>query len=525
MNKINILDCTLRDGGYCNKWRFGFDNIKKIVRGLIDANIDIIECGYITKEIGTECDASKYSNLNDVSDVIPDNNKGKMFVVMMNWNEYDVSELPYCSETVIDGVRVAFHKKELQQGLKVCESLKEKGYKVFVQAMVSLNYCDKEFIELIKKVNTIHPYAFYIVDSFGVMKKKSLMYMLDMVDKNLLKDIWIGFHSHNNLQLAYSNAQCLADIPMKRNLIIDSSVFGMGRGAGNLNTELFIDYLNENYNKKYNIEPLLSVIDEIIVRFYEERPWGYTLPNYLSAIYNIHPNYAMFLDSKKTLTVKEINEIFSMLDKEKGVSFDGDYIESKYVQFLGKKDNEIKVGNFAKLLDGKTVLLIAPGNSAIEEKEKIKEYADRKDVISISINFNYLELETDFIFLSNLRRYRELDKGLLEKCIVTTNIPADNVNMKVKYKNLLNEEEYVQDNALLMTVKFLLRFNINEILLAGVDGYAADENDNYAYKKMVVHRNKEILEMMNVGMKKVLKAYGQAVKIEFITKQKYIILN
>ena len=34
MNRVQILDCTLRDGGYCNQWKFGEKNKKIIVNGL-----------------------------------------------------------------------------------------------------------------------------------------------------------------------------------------------------------------------------------------------------------------------------------------------------------------------------------------------------------------------------------------------------------------------------------------------------------------------------------------------------------
>lgn len=125
----------------------------------------------------------------------------------------------------------------------------KKGYKVFVQPMVSLNYTDEEFLSLIQLVNHIKPYAFYIVDSFGMMNKKNLIRLFYLVEHNLDESIWIGFHSHNNKQLAYSNAQCLIDTQTARNLIIDSSIFGMGRGAGNLNTELIVEYLNDNFHE------------------------------------------------------------------------------------------------------------------------------------------------------------------------------------------------------------------------------------------------------------------------------------
>ena len=83
------------------------------------------------------------------------------------------------------------------------------------------------------------PYAFYLVDSFGTMKRKDMLRFFYMIEHNLREDIVIGFHSHNNLQLAYANAQTLVDLQTSRSLILDSSIMGMGRGAGNLNSELF----------------------------------------------------------------------------------------------------------------------------------------------------------------------------------------------------------------------------------------------------------------------------------------------
>ena len=173
---------------------------------------------------------------------------------MINYGEFSLEKIPVYQGKGIQGIRVAFHKKDADKATEYCRKLKEKGYMVFVQPMISLSYSDTEFIQLIQRVNEIKPYAFYIVDSFGMMKRKNLLRLFYMVEHNLSEDIWVGFHSHNNLQLAYSNAQSLIEAQTTRNIIIDTSVYGMGRGAGNLNTELFADYLNEYTEKKYIIK-------------------------------------------------------------------------------------------------------------------------------------------------------------------------------------------------------------------------------------------------------------------------------
>ena len=112
MNKVHVLDCTLRDGGYCNQWKFGFSNIKKIISGLTSANIDIIECGFLSNSIDYAVDVSKFKKIEQISSVIPNKRNNTMYVAMANYGDFDVTTLPVCNHSSIDGIRVAFHKKD-----------------------------------------------------------------------------------------------------------------------------------------------------------------------------------------------------------------------------------------------------------------------------------------------------------------------------------------------------------------------------------------------------------------------------
>ncbi len=521
MNKISILDCTLRDGGYCNNWEFGFDNIRKITDGVVNAGIEIVECGFLTNKIKYNKDASKYTTLEEIAAVIPENRNGKIFVAMMNYGEYNLDELPACDGKSIDGIRLAFHKKDLAEAMEVCEKIKEKGYLVFIQAMVSLAYSDNEFLSLINRVNEIQPYAFYIVDSFGMMKSKDLIRLFYVVEHNLDENIWIGFHSHNNLQLAYSNAQTLCTVTTNRNLIIDSSIYGMGRGAGNLNTELFVNYLNENADKNYDIKPLLTIIDEILNEFYQRNYWGYSLPNYLSASHNAHPNYAGYLDDKKTLTVDDMDEIFSMMDDEKKVHFDSNYIEKLYISYMEKGTvNNKHIEDLKVAVDRKKLLLIAPGKSSTDEKDKVISFMENKDTVAVSVNFAYDKV--DYIFLSNLRRFKELENNEKGKCIVTSNISTSDAYLQTPYKALLNNEVAVKDNAGLMAIKLFISLGVKDIYLAGFDGYTHDVKENYGDTKLEFISKNAVLDAMNEGMNKVLAQYSQTVRINFITEPKHL---
>lgn len=525
MANIKVLDCTLRDGGYCNHWKFGKNNIKKINEGLVEAGIDIIELGFVSNKIEYDEDMSKYSNFSEAAATMPLVRSDKMFVCMINYGEYDIEEIPLCNGSSVDGIRVAFHKQDSKLALEFCQQIQRKGYKVFVQPMVTLNYSDEEFLHLIKDVNNISPYAFYIVDSFGVMKRKDLIRLFYMVENNLSEKINIGYHSHNNMQLAYSNAQTLVDLYTKREVIIDSCVFGMGRGAGNLNTELFVEYLNDTMDTKYDLKPLLTIIDDILNTFYQQNYWGYSLPNYLSAKHAIHPNYAGYLDAKKTLTVENLDEIFSMMDNRKKAIYDKAYIEELYKIYMAKGESyEVHLSELKSVVEGKKVLIIAPGISCFEEKDKIKTFVHENDVISFSVNFDYKELQTNYIFLSNLRRYREMESENLDRCIVTSNIPSLNVYLRTKYSDLLNSYEAVEDNAGLMLIKFLIRLRASKIYIAGIDGYTIDYSKNYVDKNMNFFTRKATCEAMNIGLNMALKEFASKIEIEFLTTPKYVVV-
>lgn len=523
MGKVSVLDCTLRDGGYCNQWNFGFENIVRITCGLVEAGVDIIECGFLTQKTEYDKNMSKFNTLDQIAQVLPVNREGKIFVCMMNYGEFTVEDLPEYDASSIDGIRVAFHKKDIYSALEACETIQKKGYKVFIQAMVSLNYSDEEFLDLIKKVNVFKPYAFYIVDSFGVMKRKDLIRLFYMVEHNLADGVAIGYHSHNNMQLAYANAQSLVDIRTNRDMIFDSSIYGMGRGAGNLNTELFVEYLNDNVGSNYVLKPLLNIIDEILSDFYQQNYWGYSLPNYLSAKHNAHPNYAGYLDAKKTLTVEAMDELFALMDDEKRAGYDKEYIERLYVKYMASgRVLETHLKEFKDVISGKDILIIAPGRSSVEEKDKVIAAAKQENIVTIGINFDYAEYDTDYIFLSNLRRFKELPEKKRRKCIVTSNVPAVDVYLQTKYHNLLNEVEAIRDNAGMMLIKYLIQMGVRKVLIAGIDGYSTDPTMNFAYQKMNLYMQKATCEAMNRGITEMLKKFSQDIEIEYVTTQRYI---
>lgn len=89
-------------------------------------------------------------------------------------------------------------------------------------------YSSSELLNLVRKVNEIKPNGLTIVDTTGAMKEKDILTAFYVIDSSLDKNIALCFHSHNNLQLSFSNAQCLMKVCNDRELIIDSTVIRNG---------------------------------------------------------------------------------------------------------------------------------------------------------------------------------------------------------------------------------------------------------------------------------------------------------
>jgi len=523
-SRIKVLDCTLRDGGYCNNWTFGQENICKIISGLSDAKIDIIECGFITNRENYNRERTKFTDFNQIDKIIPLKMGEKKLVVMINYGEYSETDIPNSRDTNVSGIRIAFHKHDMVNAIQFCYKLKQKGYDVFLQPMVTMNYSEEDFISMIKISNELEPYAFYLVDSFGTMNEIELLKYYNIAKKYVNSNIKIGFHSHNNLQSAFSNALLFVNEKDNHELIVDCSVYGMGRGAGNLNSELFLNWLNDRKLSNYEIKPILKIMDDVIQRFYEEKPWGYSLSNYISARHNVHPNYASYLSERGTLTYNEMDEIISLISEEKSCEFDKAYIKSLYMKFMTKNTvSGMEVYKIIKTTHNKEILIIAPGKSALDQSKQILDFIDKNKPIVIGVNHNYILRDCDYIFVSNIRRFNQLKTELLNKTIATSNIGAKNVLAEIEYDKLINKEENVGDNAGLMALKFVKDIlGSNRVYVAGLDGYVYDFRENYESEDIFYNATKEYFDSINIGMKKVINEYSRDMEIKFITMSNLI---
>ncbi|MGN7385513.1 aldolase catalytic domain-containing protein [Sporosarcina sp. SAFN-015] len=528
MAKIKILDCTLRDGGYINDWNFGEKTIKKIISKLSQSNIDIIECGFITS-VEFDQNKSLFDSIERIRNYIEPKNEDISYVGMIAQPYPPIESISICDGNSIDGIRVTFHEDEIEEALIYGKHLMQKGYKVYIQPVGTTSYSDSALLELIHKVNDLKPYAFYLVDTLGIMYKNDLLRMFHLLDNNLEESISIGFHSHNNLQLSFSNAQELLMLLTKRNIIIDSSVFGMGRGAGNLCTELITHYVNKNIEEKYNTIPLLEIYDEHLSKISTDIQWGYSMPYYIAAVNNCHPNYASHLLNKQTISIKLINTILKQLPDEKRDLFDKNYIEDLYISnqihFVNDSHSLETIKN---LVDKKKILILAPGRSIETHMDKINNFIKEHNPFVISVNFIPDSYKCDALFISNLKRFENMSDTINERSSKTTIITTSNIitsdkysSLVVNYSDLLVDNSAISDNAGLMLINLLQNISINSINLAGFDGFSLDKSSNYYSAEIVNNAESENLVKKNEAITNYLININKNMEVCFLTDSVY----
>lgn len=310
-----ILDCTLRDGGYINDWKFDTRTAVAIINGLYEAGIRWIEIGIM----GGKASIGNQTKFSDFSEIKPLLEKRKLdchYAVMVTTSSSDNFHFPECSLDTPDVIRIAYFKQEITKTIKLAESLIEKGYTVFMQSMATFMYTNKELHDLICEINRIRPFAFYMVDSFSTMYPSDVVKMRDNILADLDVDILFGFHAHNNIQMAYANVQEFMQCNEERDLMIDASINGMGRGAGNVPSELLAKYLNDNFNQHINISIILDLYEKYLAKIHEKYVWGYTLPYYLTAVHSVNSAWGWFFLSKGIDSLSDLDKAIMMIPKE-----------------------------------------------------------------------------------------------------------------------------------------------------------------------------------------------------------------
>lgn len=534
MKDIKLLDCTLRDGGYVNDWEFGRNHLCSILQRLVDSGVDFAEIGFLDERRPFDSNRSIMPDTRSANRIFEGVEKGRTKLVgMIDYGTCGIGNIQPAEETVLDGIRVIFKKHIRKEALEFCADLKAKGYLVFAQLVSVTSYSDEELMDLIRLVNQVKPYAVSMVDTYGIMNSEILKHYFSLLKQHVDASVSIGYHAHNNFQLGFANVMSMVDDSPEngRAVLVDGTLFGMGKSAGNAPLELIAMYLNEAYGGHYKINPMLEAIEESILGFYKKNPWGYQLYFYLSARNKCHPNYVKQFQDKENFSVSAVNDILAKIEpEEKKLLYDRKMGE-KLCQLYEKelyRDPEV----FSSLKHewrGRKILLIGPGKNIQLQSERVHEFIRRENPLLISINYIPGAWKVDYLFLTNGRRYLELTEELLEiknrdvRMIATSNVEAKNRPFPyvVSREPLLEHDQRIKDNSFLMLLKILKACEVRKVWCAGFDGYSPSE-DNYFKPAMEYAFVKDEAANLNSHIKEILEDMSEELQVEFITYSHYL---
>ena len=290
--ELKLLDCTVRDGGLMNNHRFEDTFVKAVYDALVAAGVDYMEIGYKgAKDIypPDEYGPWKHCDEEDMRRVVGDNPTELRLSAMADAERCDYkNDIIPCNDSVLDLIRVACYVHQIPAALEMIYDAHEKGYQVMAQLMAVSVVRDNELDKALEALMDSPAEAVYLVDSWGslyseqirALTKKYLAFC-EPAGKQ------VGFHGHNNQQLAYANT--VEAIILGANSV-DGTMYGMGRGAGNCPIELLLNFLK---NPKFQLRPVIDCIQKHVRPMHSELRWGPEIPYMITGQLNEHPRAAM----------------------------------------------------------------------------------------------------------------------------------------------------------------------------------------------------------------------------------------
>jgi|SRR5690554_1086929 len=294
--ELKVLDCTIRDGGLMNKWQFDKKLVKDVYQACVDAGVDYMEIGYVSSEDQFSRDEYgpwKFCAEKDIREIVGENKTNTKLSVMADIGRIKYEDIRPKKESVIDMFRVACYDYQIDKAIDMAHHVMDKGYEATINLMAVSTVAERKLDEVLQDVAKSRVKIFYLVDSFGSMYSEDIQHLMDKYQK-ALPGVTIGFHGHNNLQLAFANTiECI----IQGANMLDATMLGIGRGAGNCTLELLLSFLK---NPKYKLRPVLSAIEKHLRPLQKQIDWGYFMPYVVAGTMNEHPRAALkWMDSER----------------------------------------------------------------------------------------------------------------------------------------------------------------------------------------------------------------------------------
>lgn len=494
---MKILDCTLRDGGYYNNWDFDAELVKNYLNAVAGSGVEYVELGLRNFPKADFLGPFAYSSESYLKTLnLP---SGVTYGVMVDAKtvlssplsiEDAVDEL-FCkeSESCVSLVRIAAHFYEVEESKKIAECLKAKGYEVGYNLMQAGGKSDLELEEKAKEINAWGCIdALYFADSLGNMDAEEVTRIV-----SALRKYWhgeMGIHTHDNMGRGLDNSLTALNLGVTW---LDATITGMGRGAGNTQTESLMAVLADKYT---HLNP--TAIYELVIRYFESMQkdygWGTNLLYFLGAQKNVHPTYIQNLLSNSHLGKDEVVGALQYLLEQKGTNkYDGAVLEAALN--LNNSGEAVTGDNISDIFKNEEVLIVTNAESVKKHRKAIELYIEKKKPIVISLNVNkilndevidYIAITHNFKFLVEKADYPSLTKPIVypEHRFSTEDIKIIPNNNNIRYGLDVAKGTFsVKENSCVipneLTIAYALSFALaggaSNITLAGVDGYESND--------------------------------------------------
>ncbi|MGB0370930.1 MAG: aldolase catalytic domain-containing protein [Opitutales bacterium] len=490
---LQILDCTIRDGGYINSWRFSKRFVQALYSAVSESGCQFLEIGFINPKAKN---AEPWQNLSarDIDSIRNCHDGGSKISVMINFGEACLDDVPDRKDFGADMIRVATPKKKAYEATQFAARLQDKGYETTINYMGVSTYTNSEIHKLTEIINEFKSAVsyFYLADSFGALLPHRTHEIFKCV--KFCTGAKLGFHPHNNLQLAFANSLTAIDAGID---IIDSSVYGMGRGAGNLFTEAILGYLSQRSDQQHDLRPILNFSDLFMEKMKSSYDWGYSLPQFLAGLIDCHPNYPTKLLDEKGYTADDIYSLLKSIDHDDKPRFSKDELErvqQDYQLRIRTRTATSITTKMEKLRDahGARALLICGGSSVKSRIEELKTYAKANNLLIVSVHNPKALLNPEIVFFGNRRRISQHCKDVQthQELLIGPEIAEKELeNIELTKISRVNFSKFIEDkdnsfpsvlprNAGVEAIAGLAESGFKEIHICGLDGFTG-ANDFY----------------------------------------------
>ncbi|MEN8165885.1 MAG: aldolase catalytic domain-containing protein [Pseudomonadota bacterium] len=317
--ELKVLDCTIRDGGLINNYHFTDDFVKAVYRSACESGVDFVELGkklavsedYTREKFGkwNFCDDD---DLKMIIDSCECEYRPKV-AVMFDIGRVDVECLKPCDQSPFDMARIACYVPDIDKGLDLVKRSKDLGYETTINIMACSAAIRTELVEALNQVEETDEVDYlYLVDSYGAFYSEQVTDYLNLYKKHAPSKE-LGFHAHNNQQLAFSNTQQAIIDGVN---LLDATINGIGRGAGNCNLELLLNFLK---NPKFDVRPVYKAIQDVFVPLREEIEWGFNDIYGIGGHLNQHPRAAMKVRADEKLRDRCYDFLIESIDLDEAI--------------------------------------------------------------------------------------------------------------------------------------------------------------------------------------------------------------